>query len=347
MSSTFTPNKGLELQATGDNTNTWGERLNTNVISELDLMLGGNIDVDVSGAVNVTPTTDQLLNVFQHLVGVLTGDIAYLMPAVGGFYLISNETTGAHTITVKCSGQTGVVVPQGTRMWVYGDGEDWHVADTYNPGFLLAANNLSDLANIATARSNLGVTATGQDTTYCYRANNLSDVANAAMARTNLAVLGIANNLSDLANAATARSNLGLGTAAVLNAGTAPNNVPQLDGSGNLTTAGTISDSAGNVRTIPLNSQTTGYVLQATDAGKVVPNTTGGWTIPSGVFSVGQAVTLYNNSGSSQTVTQGVGVTLQQAASTNTGDRTLSGHGLATILCVASNTFVITGAGLS
>ena len=36
------------------------------------------------------------------------------------------------------------------------------------------------------ARTSLGVTATGSDTTYNYRANNLSDVANAATAATNL-----------------------------------------------------------------------------------------------------------------------------------------------------------------
>ena len=38
----------------------------------------------------------------------------------------------------------------------------------------------------AEARSNLGLTATGQDTTYAFRANNLSDLASAATARTNL-----------------------------------------------------------------------------------------------------------------------------------------------------------------
>jgi hypothetical protein len=36
------------------------------------------------------------------------------------------------------------------------------------------------------ARTNLGVTATGSDTTYAYRANNLSDLASASTARTNL-----------------------------------------------------------------------------------------------------------------------------------------------------------------
>jgi hypothetical protein len=38
----------------------------------------------------------------------------------------------------------------------------------------------------ASARTNLGVTGTGVDTTYNYRANNLSDVASASTARTNL-----------------------------------------------------------------------------------------------------------------------------------------------------------------
>ena len=41
-------------------------------------------------------------------------------------------------------------------------------------------------------------------------------------------------NLSGLTNTTTARTNLGLGSAATLTAGTAANNVVQLDGSGNL-----------------------------------------------------------------------------------------------------------------
>ena len=40
--------------------------------------------------------------------------------------------------------------------------------------------------NVSTARTSLGVSATGSDTTYAYRANNLSDLASASSARANL-----------------------------------------------------------------------------------------------------------------------------------------------------------------
>jgi hypothetical protein len=69
------------------------------------------------------------------------------------------------------------------KVW---DGSAWLAAYASLSGALLAANNLSDLSNTVTARTNLGVTATGADTTYAYRANNLSDLASASTARTNL-----------------------------------------------------------------------------------------------------------------------------------------------------------------
>ena len=108
-----------------------------------------------------------------------------------------------------------------------------------------------------------------------------------------------------------------------------------------------VEDAAGNLRTLPQVSKSTAYVLIASDTGKHISITTGGVTVPSGVFSAGDVVTIFNNSSSSQTITQGASVTLRQAATTNTGSRTLAEYGVATVMCVAANTFVISGAGLS
>lgn len=108
-----------------------------------------------------------------------------------------------------------------------------------------------------------------------------------------------------------------------------------------------LADAAGNVRDIPQNAKTSGYTLIISDAGKHISITTGGVTVPASVFSAGDAVTIYNNSGSNQTITQGASTTLRSAGTANTGNRTLAQYGICTVLCVASNTFVISGAGLS
>lgn len=109
----------------------------------------------------------------------------------------------------------------------------------------------------------------------------------------------------------------------------------------------TVTDSKGEVRSVPQNAKTSAYVLVASDAGKHISITTGGVTVPSGVFSVGESVTIYNNSSSNQTITQGASVTMYQVGTANTGNRTLAQRGLCTVFCVSSNTFVITGGGLS
>ena len=68
-------------------------------------------------------------------------------------------------------------------------------------------------------------------------------------------------------------------------------------------------------------------------------------TVPPSVFSAGDVVVIYNNSASSVSVLRGSGVTMYWVGGVN-GDRALTARGLATLLCVASNVFVITGQGL-
>ena len=99
--------------------------------------------------------------------------------------------------------------------------------------------------------------------------------------------------------------------------------------------------------TIPQNSKTSSYTLTATDTGKHINITTGGVTVPASIFSAGDVVTIFNDSTSSQQITQGASVNLVSAASVNTGNKQLAGNGICTILCVGTNKFVISGVGLS
>ena len=131
------------------------------------------------------------------------------------------------------------------------------------------------------------------------------------------------------------------------------NNVKKLETSAaGVTVTGTVScenlvDGKGNVRTIPQVVSSSQHTIVSNNEGKHITNTTGGWIFnTSSGFTAGQAVTLINNSGSDQTITA-TGVTLYNTADASTGNRTLAQRGMATVLCTASNTYYISGAGLS
>lgn len=118
--------------------------------------------------------------------------------------------------------------------------------------------------------------------------------------------------------------------------------------SSGITVAGTISDSDGTLRSLPVNSQTSAYSLVAADAGKLIKITTGGVTCPNGEsFSAGDMISIMNESDSDQTITQGGGATLYWTADGTTGNRTLGARGVATIVMAGSSAFYISGSGLS
>ena len=120
-----------------------------------------------------------------------------------------------------------------------------------------------------------------------------------------------------------------------------------IDSSRNATFAGTVSDSKGNLRSIPNDTKTSAYTLVASDAGKCIRITTGGVTVPNSVFAEGDAVTIINQSGSDQTITAGSGFTLYNSGDGSAGSKTLAGRGMATLMFAASDAAYMSGAGLS
>lgn len=118
-----TPNRGYPQPATGSLVGTWGTVVNTQITDVIDKNISATLEKDVSGSSDVTLTSTEAQNLYHKLTGLLTGNIDYIFPASkGGFFLISNGTTGSFSITVKPSGGTGVVVPQGYVAMVMIDG---------------------------------------------------------------------------------------------------------------------------------------------------------------------------------------------------------------------------------
>ena len=86
--------------------------------------------------------------------------------------------------------------------------------------------------------------------------------------------------------------------------------------------------------------------LTVTDRGGLCPATSD-VTVPAGVFSAGDVVTILNTLTSNITITQGWGLTMTLAGTASTGNRTMARSGLATVVFRDANTAVISGAGLS
>lgn len=123
--------------------------------------------------------------------------------------------------------------------------------------------------------------------------------------------------------------------------------------SGNITLSGsvtsvdttaTIDGVAIGYRSIPRSTTTT--TAAASDVGKCIA-ITAGITIPNNTFTAGDAVSIYNNSSADITITQGIGLTLRRAGTSNTGSRTLAQRGMCTVWFNSATEAVISGAGLS
>jgi hypothetical protein len=114
-----------------------------------------------------------------------------------------------------------------------------------------------------------------------------------------------------------------------------------------LNDSGAISSFSPGFRGLPPSSQTPGstITLALADAGKSIPNTTGGWIIPANAsvaIPPASVVVLYNDSGSAQTVSI-TSDTLRLHGGTTTGTRTVPQRGLCTLIKVHATEWVAIG----
>lgn len=143
-----TPNKGMTYPAHGGAVDAWDTPLNQN-FDQLDQNLGGSYNIVLSSTTaavtyNSTfataPSTVSALTlgstgVAQNLNYVVSGTIGANLtisfPGVGGFYALTNDSSGAFSVTVNTvtAGSSGTTVAQGFRAFVVADGTNVRQAD--------------------------------------------------------------------------------------------------------------------------------------------------------------------------------------------------------------------------
>jgi len=123
----------LTVQATGENSGTWGQITNTNLLI-LEQAIGGYDALGITSGATLTFTNGALSNGKNQvlkLTGTIGGAVNVIVPdSVEKTYVIDNATSGAFTVTVKTTSGTGVTwaaADKGTKM-VYSDGTN--VVDT-------------------------------------------------------------------------------------------------------------------------------------------------------------------------------------------------------------------------
>ena len=172
MPSTYTANGGIELIATGEQSGTWGSTTNTN-LQIIDRLTNGVGAISLSGTTHTLTTTDGVLSDGQFAVLVFGGspsdtNTVTISPNDADHVYIVKNNSGQSVVLTQGSGGN-VTVANGKSAIVYSDGAGAGAAvvditSTFVPaGALLAANNLSDVADAPTALSNLGITATAAE----------------------------------------------------------------------------------------------------------------------------------------------------------------------------------------
>ena len=123
----------LTVQATGENSGTWGQITNTNLLI-LEQAIGGFQSVAITTGATLTFSNGALSNGKNQvlkLTGTIAGAVNVTIPdSIEKTFVVDNATTGAHTVTFKTSSGTGVTwaaADKGTKM-IYSDGTN--VVDT-------------------------------------------------------------------------------------------------------------------------------------------------------------------------------------------------------------------------
>lgn len=370
---TYSSNLGLTLPFLNEYINLWGDVTNDNLGSYLEQAITGYLVQPITTGAEVILTIPNGAagtgrNMYIRLDGTGGASTFLTVPTRNKLYFIHNNTAGA--ITVRAQGPTaGTSVAAGTKVILVYNGVDVVEATSYSAGGGATGANPS---------ASVGLTAVNGSAVTFMRSDGAPPIDQAIAptwtgAHTFTAVLTAAGisvtGVTVPANGIylPAANQLGFATNSTVRGtiSSAGNWVINAPGSGvalyvnafSGTHSTQIEDSAGTgynagYLEVPSNVQTANYPAVLADSGKaiIMNGTTLTATIPvNGTvpYPIGAVLTFININSSALSIDIAVGGTLYLVATTSTGTRTLSENGLATAIKVGTDTWIISGAGLS
>ena len=160
MPSQYSQNLRIELVASGEQGNTWGNTTNNNLGTLIEQAISGYRSISTVWSGNACTLTtlnganDQARNMFLEIPsGVsLSAEGQLTAPTVPKMYVIKNASSGGFAVRIKTgSSATTCLIPNGTTKVVVCDGTEFYEATTAAANFYIA--NAPTLASQATNKS--------------------------------------------------------------------------------------------------------------------------------------------------------------------------------------------------
>ena len=143
MASTYSSTLNLELQASGENSGTWGTITNNN-LQKIESAVKGYVSVAIASTSDSLDTSDgttgdEQSNAIIKLTGSLTNNTTMQCEAVENWYIVDNATSmGTYTLGFKPAGGTATNLVSGSKHLLYTDGST--MFDVLNDAGNITAN---------------------------------------------------------------------------------------------------------------------------------------------------------------------------------------------------------------
>jgi hypothetical protein len=354
---------GLVTPTQGTLSGTWGDTVNYGISDYVDIAIAGTLSFAGDGAITLVNTLGSAsgngfnTTTAQYMVIRITGTQSIVKIITGPSYskLYMVDHAGATSaVTFKAAGQTGVTIAVGEKAFVYYNGTDYvKVATSTGTGSVTAvsvasANGFAGSSSggatpaltlstsitgvlkgngtaisAATAGTDY-VTPTGTETltnkTIAYGSNTLTDVVGVTATQT------LTNKT--LTSPTLTTPALGTPASGVLSSCT-------VDGTNKV-----------GYLNIPQSgsAKTTSYTLVVGDVGEyILLGTSGAVVIPDATFAAGDVVSIFNNTGSTATITCSITTAYIAGTFTDKATMTLAAAGVATVLFITGTLCVVSG----